>query len=292
MHAKRSFLKTSAFVLVTALLSSTAMAKSFLWKATSEKGSFYVQGSIHLLKAGDYPLAPAIEEAYARSTALVLEVDMKEMLAPETQQLIMEKAMLGGGQTLEKTLSPEVYGMLSEKLGEAGLPVAALQTFKPWFTALTLILTKMQSMGFDPSHGIDQYFHEKATTDSKEVIGLESAKFQINLFDSLAEGDQDAYMNRMLKELDLFETQLAGILGAWKAGDCETLGALMHESFKEYPGLYESFVLNRNKDWIKKLDKMASKDKTPMVVVGAAHLPGKGGLLELLKDKGYTLDQL
>ncbi|MEA2069031.1 MAG: TraB/GumN family protein [Verrucomicrobiota bacterium] len=292
MHAKRSFLKTSAFVLATTLLASAVDAKSFLWKATSEKGTFYMQGSVHLLKAGDYPLAPAIEEAYAKSNVLVLEADMKEMLTPETQQLIMEKAMLGGGQTLENSLTPEVYGMLSEKLAEAGLPIAALQSFKPWFTAMTLVLTKMQAMGFDPSHGIDQYFNEKANTDGKQVIGLETAKFQINLFDALAEGDQNAYMNRMFRELELFEVQLADIIAAWKIGDGEKLGALMNESFKEYPELYESFVLKRNKDWAAKLDKMASKDKTPMVVVGAAHLPGKGGLLELLKDKGYTLEQL
>jgi uncharacterized protein len=292
MHAKRSFLKTTAFILATVLPASVADAKSSLWKATSERGTIYVQGSVHLLKAGDYPLAPEIEEAYAQSDALVLEADMKEMLDPKTQQMIMEKAMLSGGKTLESSLDPEVYAELSKQLDAAGLPAVAMQQFKPWFAAMSLVLMRMQAMGFDPALGLDQYFHGKAGADGKKVIGLETARFQIDLFDSLAEGNQNAYMKRTFKELELLESQLAKIMAAWKTGDSETLGKLMNESFEEYPELYDRFVADRNKAWAAKLDALASKETTHMVVVGAAHLPGKGGLLKRLEKNGFTLEQL
>ncbi|MEE9367767.1 MAG: TraB/GumN family protein [Pontiella sp.] len=291
MLTKCSLLKTTAIACSIALITLSAQAKSCLWKATSDKGTLYVQGSVHLLKATDYPLAPAIEEAYAKSDVLVLEADMKAMLSTETQQLIMAKAMLPGGQTLEGSLSPEVYKLLSEKLTEADLPIMVVQQFKPWFTAMTLMLTKMQAMGFDPNLGLDQYFYNKATTDKKTVIGLETVKFQIDLFDSLAEGNQDAYMKRALKELNLFETMLNELMQSWKQGDIDGLGKIMLESFNEYPGLYDRFVVDRNKTWIKKIDDLASKHKTHMVVVGAAHLPREEGLLKLLEKKGFTLEQ-
>lgn len=292
MQTKRYFLKALIIGLASLTATSACFAESSLWKAASGKGTLYIQGSVHLLKADDYPLAPAIEQAYSNSQAVVFEADMKEMLAPETQQMIMQKAMLKGDMTLEKSLSPEVYAELSKLLNEAGLPPLALQKFKPWFVALTVVMTKMQAMGFNPQLGLDQYFYGKAVADGKDVIGLETAEFQINLFDSLAEGNQDAYMKRMFKELDLFESQLNQIMTAWKTGDIEALGKLMLESFDEYPGLYERFVVERNKSWAKKIETLVSKDTNHMIVVGAAHLPGKKGLLKLLEKQGYTLEQL
>ncbi len=292
MQTKRVFIKTLLISLAAALSAGTAQAENTLWKASSAKGAFYIQGSVHLLKADDYPLAPAIEEAYSKSEVLVLEADMKEMLAPETQQLILAKAMLPGDETLETSLSPEVYKMLSEKMKAAGLPAAAFNKFKPWYVSMTLVLTKMQQMGFNPAYGIDQYFYAKATAENKEVIGLETVEYQINLFESLAQGNQDKYIKHTLKELDLLEEMLSELIAAWKTGDIEKLGQLMKESFKEYPDIYESFVNDRNKAWAEKLDAMASKEKTGMVVVGSGHLPGEKGLLKLLEKRGFKLEQL
>lgn len=292
MLTKRALIQKFILTVSAILLTTSVQAKSCLWKATSDQGTLYVQGSVHLLKANDYPLAKAIEEAYAKSDVLVLEADMKTILDPKSQQLIMAKAMLKGDQTLESCLSPEVYALLSKKLTEAGLPPADLQHFKPWFTAMTLVLTKMQAMGFDSNLGLDQYYYNKATTDQKPIIGLETILFQIELLNSLAEGNQDAHMKRSLKELDMLETMFNELMLAWKEGDIETLGKLMLESFEEFPKLYDRFVVSRNKRWIKKIDEYVSKDKTHMIVVGAMHLPGKEGLLELLKKTGYTLEQL
>ena len=274
------------------LLAISAPAKSCLWEASSEKGTLYIQGSVHLLKASDYPLAPAIEAAYTKSDVLVLEADMAAMLTPETQKMIMGKALFKDEQTLETALSPEVYTLLSEKLTEVGLPIAVLQKFKPWFASMTLVLTKVQAMGFDTNLGLDHYFYNKAIADEKPVIGLETVKFQIDLFDSLAAENQDAYTKHALKELDQFETVLNELMTTWKEGNIDELGKLMLENFNEYPDLYDRFVVDRNKTWIKKIDERVTPKKTHMIVVGAAHLPGEEGLLKLLEQKGYTLEQL
>ena len=284
-----SFLTTLAGLF---LLSISVRAESCLWKATSDHGTLYLQGSVHLLTADDYPLDPAIENAYSKSDVLVFETDMNAMLAPETQQLIMAKAILPDHRTLEGELDPEVYAMLLSKLAEAGLPALAVQKFKPWFATMTLVVLRMQAMGFDPNLGLDQYFHRKAMADKKTEVGLESIEFQINLFDALSEGNQNGYTKHALKELEQMETMLTDMMAAWKKGDLERLDEMMRASFEEYPDMYEKFVTQRNKTWAEKLAELAAKDQTCMVVVGAAHLGGKEGLLELLKAKGYTVEQL
>lgn len=267
-------------------------AGSCLWKATSTNGTVYLQGSVHLLTDGDYPLDPAIEAAYAKSDTLVFETDLKAMLAPETQQLILARALLPDRRTLEGELDPDVYAILSGKLAEAGLPADAIQKFKPWFATMTLMMLRMQAMGFDPDLGLDQYFHRKAMADRKTEVGLEGIEFQINLFDALSEGNQNGYTMYALAELEQLETMLDDIMKAWKQGNIDQLGALTIESFKEYPGMYEKFVTDRNKIWVEKIDRLVSMNKNCMVVVGVAHLAGREGLFELLKAKGYVVEQL
>jgi uncharacterized protein YbaP (TraB family) len=268
------------------------MAKSCLWKVTSETGTLYLQGSVHVLKADSYPLAPAIEEAYAASETLVLEVDMKEMASPEVQQRIMAKAMLPGTATLQETLDADTYQKLSDACTRAGLPVSTLAKFKPWFATMTLTLIQLQKMGFDSQDGLDTYFFGRAEADGKNVSGLESIDFQIGLFDSLAEENPTDFVTRALTDLALIEKDVPFLEKAWETGDIDALGALMSKGFEGYPNLYKTFVLDRNARWLKAMTGFLETQDIHMVVVGAGHLSGEGGLIELLKNKGYSLEQL
>jgi len=279
--------------LITVLLIPlSTLSANCLWKAESDRGTLYLQGSVHLLKASDYPLDPAIEEAYAKSDTLIFETDLTLMLTPESQQLLLQKALLSSGKSLQDELEPETYALLAEKLSDSGLPPVAMQRFKPWFATMTLMVMRMQAMGLDPNLGLDQYFHRKALADQKTEVGLESVEFQINLFDALSDDNQDGYTKHALKEIEQMEILLDDMLQTWKAGDLEQLNAMMMDSFKDYPDMYRQFVTDRNKAWAEKLEGLADKDKTCMVVVGTAHLAGKEGLLELLKAKGYSVEQL
>jgi len=284
--------RLTSWLIAALLVPLSGLATNCLWKAESDHGTFYLQGSVHLLKASDYPLDPAIEEAYAKSDTLVFETDIDQMLTTDTQKLLLQKALLPNGRTLQSELSPEIYSLLAEKLADCGLPSAAIQQFKPWFATMTLMVMRMQAMGMDPTRGLDQYFHQKALADQKAEVGLESVEFQIDLFDALSEGNQNGYTQHALKEVEQMETMLDDMLKAWKDGNLEKLNTIMMDSFKDYPDMYKTFVTDRNKAWAEKLDGMARRDKTCMVVVGTAHLAGEEGLLELLKAKGYTVKQL
>lgn len=292
MHTRRSLIKSCTLTLLITTLASGTLAKSCLWKVTSESGTLYLQGSIHLLKADNYPLAPAIEDAYAASTALVLEVDMKEMAAPEAQQNIGTKALLPAGESLSQILDEDSYQALTAACEKAGLPIAALERFKPWFAAMTVSLTQLQRMGFNGQYGLDTYFAGKAEADGKKVIGLESVEFQINLLASLAAENPNDYTQRALAALKDIQADTDALVNAWETGDIDALGALISKSFEGYPHLYKTFVQDRNERWLKTLQHLLETSEIHMVVIGAGHLSDEKGLIELLKEKGYTLEQL
>jgi uncharacterized protein YbaP (TraB family) len=291
MKTRRILPAPSVLVLLLSLAALTASATNCLWKATSKKGTFYIQGSSHVLKAGNYPLAAAIEAAYSNATVLVLEVDMADMMSAKTQQLILGKAMLAPPATLESVLAPPTYQDFAGACKEADLPMEAVQRFKPWFATTTLALIKMQQMGLSAEHGLDKHFYDKAVADGKRIVGLETLGFQISLFDTLSESNPNDFVNRALIDLELMEGELEKLLTAWKTGDIGTLGEMLAKSFEDYPEMHNRFITARNKNWAEALAKMAKKDETYMVVVGAGHLPGKTGLLELLGEKGFSLEQ-
>lgn len=292
METRRSLLKTGSLALVAIMLATGTMAKNSLWKVTSETGTLYLQGSIHVLKAEHYPLAPAIEAAYAQSDVLVLEVDMAEFSLPSTQQRIMKKAMFPGTKTLKTELDEATYQKLMAACTQADLPPASLEKFKPWFASVSLTQVQLQKMGFDPQRGLDLYFYTQAKADEKKVIGLESIAFQIDLFDRLSKENPNDFIARMLANLDVLEAEMDAIGQAWETGNIDALGKLMVQSFEDYPTFHKIFLTDRNNRWVKTLDGLLKQPKIHMVVVGAGHLPGKGGLLERLEKKGYTIEQL
>jgi uncharacterized protein YbaP (TraB family) len=292
MMNKRIALKPLILAITIIIFAPITQGKSTLWKITSGENVLYVQGSSHVLKADNYPLAPAIETAYSNSTALVLEVDMAQMTSPQTQQLILKKGMLTPPDSLKSTLSPATYQTLENACTTAGLPMVVIQQFKPWFATMTLTLVEMQKLGLNTKYGLDTYFYEKAVQDKKPVQGLETIDFQIGLFDSLARQNPDDFINRALKDLALLGSEIEELLTAWETGDLKTLDALMKESFADYPDLYEKFVTDRNRNWAKQLSKMIKDDQVYMVVVGAGHLPGDEGVINLLNQKGFSVEQL
>lgn len=271
---------------------SQAPIKSCLWKVVSKDSTVYLLGSVHLLKSNAYPLSQAIEQAFRDSTKLVLEVDMDSLNSIDSQQMILAKALLPEGKTLNQILAPATYQAVREKVEDLGLDIEALKRMKPWFLSLSLVAMKMQQLGYDAQHGVDRHFFDRARKAKKEVLGLETADFQINLLDSLPTKIQEESLLQTLEELDQFETEFEQVVQAWAAGHEKQLDRLLLESFKEYPDVYAKLISERNRNWLPKIEGYVVSGNKTLVVVGAAHLVGRDGVVELLKQKGYSVEQL
>jgi transposase len=168
-----------------------AGARSFMWKATGQQGAVYLVGSVHMLTKDFYPLAPALDAGFKDSDLLVEEVDLSEMLAPDTQFSLLARGMLPAGQTLDEVVSPATMALVNARVGNLGMPASALQQFKPWFLAMTLMAVEWEKAGFDAALGLDKHFYDRAQTQRKAVQGLETTEYQISRFDGLAMNQQE-----------------------------------------------------------------------------------------------------
>lgn len=269
-----------------------AATPSFIWKATGPKGgTVYLAGSVHLLSSEYYPLAPAFDEAFAASDLLVEEVDMAEMLAPSAQAMLLRRGMMPAGQTLESALSADTMAVVRNKVTELGLPLQPLQLFKPWSLALTLQGLEWQKAGFDAELGLDRHFYDRAKKDDKAVQGLETLEYQISAFDNLPMPLQDRMLAETLKEMATTKDAVAELARAWKAGDAAAIEKVVLKDLASEPEMYQRLLVARNNNWLPKIEALFTRPKPAMVIVGAAHLVGRDGLLQALRAKGYTVTQ-
>jgi uncharacterized protein len=269
-----------------------AQDKSFLWQVRSDKSNIYILGSIHFLKNENYPLKKTIEKAFDSTEKLVLEIDLKSADPGAVQRVTLEKGINRDGKTLQQNVSPETYSLAEKRAQELGIDIRALSPLKPWIVALTMTAVQLQKLGFDPKHGVDRYLAERAIKSGKTIAGLETVAFQIGLIDDLSERDQEAMLRQSLKEMDRLDSGLDQIVRAWSTGDVDSLEALLLNGMREYPAVYQKVIVDRNRRWLPEIEKMIERGESTLIVVGAGHLVGKDGVVELLKARGYTVEQM
>lgn len=284
------------FALVVAILALAPVAaqspRSFLWKATGKQsGVVYLAGSVHLLTKDYYPLAPALEAAFKDSDLLVEEIDLEEMLSPAAQFGLLTRGMLPATQSLDKVVSPATYQAVVKRTADLGLPIEPLKRFKPWMLALTLASFEWQKAGFDADFGLDKHFFDRAKAEGKMVQGLETLAYQVARFDELPMEQQDRLLADSLKSLDTEKTNVTSLADAWKTGDVDTVQRLVLDDLKNDPDMYKRLLVERNRNWLPRIEALFSRPGHAMVVVGAAHLVGPDGLLTLLKARGYSVEQ-
>jgi uncharacterized protein YbaP (TraB family) len=271
---------------------SQAKADTSVWSVRSGDNVIYLGGTVHLLRPADYPLPGEFEEAYKASSELYFETDIASMNDLSVQAQMLQQLTYGDDESLSSILSDEAYAALSAYTATAGLPIAMLNKFKPGLLISTLQILVFQSMGFTPQ-GVDAFFHTQAVGDGKAEGQLETVQEQIGSIAAMGEGNESEFILLSLKDLAETGDVMEDMIGAWRSGDAEGLSELFVEEMKvEAPALYDTLLLQRNLKWVPQIDSMLQDADTEFVLVGAAHLVGENGLLDLLSQKGYEINQL
>jgi uncharacterized protein YbaP (TraB family) len=268
-----------------------AQEKTFLWEVSKDNHSIYLLGSIHYLRKENFPLHKSIIDAFDASKRIVLEIDLNRISPGVAQKVTLDKAVYRDGQTLQQNVSQETYQLAEQRASKLGIDMKVMAPMKPWFVALTLAAIKFQQIGLDPNLGVDHYLAERAKRSGKSTGGLETLEFQIGLLDQLSKRDQESLLRETVVELDLLDTNINQIVQAWLKGDSDSLEALLLAGMKEYPEVHEKIIVDRNRRWVPQIEKIFAQGDGAMVVVGAAHLIGKDGVIEMLKARGYRLEQ-
>jgi len=274
--------------------SASAESKSFLWKVRSKTNTVYLLGSIHLLKKEMYPLDRKIEEAFQQSDVLAVEANLNGPIQLDLQKMLEKAIYSDNGDTLEGHVSAETYEVVKKKAGELGIPFELLTKQKPWFLGLMFTSVGFLKLGFDPAYGIDQYFLSKAT-GKKTVLELESLDYQLNLLSNFSDRDQEKFLLMALKDLDTLGQDVDKFLRAWATGDTKGLERMATQSMTEdsrLSSVHEVLIYDRNKKMVSRIEEYLKTKEAYFVVVGAAHLIGEKGIVELLKSKGYSVEQM
>jgi uncharacterized protein YbaP (TraB family) len=263
-----------------------------LWKIEGKNTVVYLLGSIHLLKPDSFPLPAALENAYSNAQIAVFETDVDKLQDPALQMKMITKSQLPAGETLKQHLSPETYAAFTNQAKDSGLPLEVFETLKPSMAAMTLSLVEVAKLGADPQNGLDKYFSDKAHKDGKQVIGLETPEFQLDLLTSFTPEEDELMMQTTLKENAKIPREFGEIVTAWQTGDSPVIEKLLNETLETTPALYKRLVADRSKSWVPKIQELLGGDKNAIVIVGVAHLVGPQGVVELLRRKGLKVTQL
>ncbi|PRH81790.1 TraB/GumN family protein [Arenimonas caeni] len=293
-------IKTLAGGLLLALLAAgCARAEApqpLLWKVSDADNSLYLLGSFHLLRPADYPLDPRTDLAFEDAERVVFELSPEDMAGTAVGQLMLQAATRADGRRLQDTLPPATWASLEAWGGRRGIDVARLQDFEAWYVSLLVSLTEMRQQGLDPTLGLDRHFGRRATEAGKPAEGLETGAQQIELFDGMDEAQQVQALEEALQSPEELERNVRELHALWRAGDGAGLYAGTAARMREqYPALYERVNVQRNRAWLHRLKGLLDEgghDEDALVVVGALHLLGDEGVVELLRAEGYTVERL
>jgi len=274
------------------VFTSQALAQSSVWLATKADNKVYLGGTIHMLRPNDYPLPSAYETAYRAADNLYFEIDIDLMNDPAGQLSMLQRLMYTDGRTLQSVLTAEAYQTLTDYVAKFSMPMMMLQNMKPGMLISTLELLEFQIRGFTPE-GVDVHFHQRAKADGKSIYAFETVDEQIGFIETMGEGEESEYVLLSLRDLEKIDSDIESMISIWRNGASDDLVELFVEDMEQNtPGVYQSLLLDRNHKWMPILEAMFDDADTELVLVGVAHLVGDDGLVELLRARGYQVEQL
>ena len=262
-----------------------------LWIAKGAHNTVYLLGSVHVLKPGDRDLPTEALRAYSQAAALVMEIDLNSLGADPSLGIDPSLESLPEGETLAGVLGASVYERFATHARTLGLTPGIFSTFQPWFAAMAMQQAELSHQGFDASSGVDEQFAERAASDHKPIIALETVQQQLGFFAHLSIDQQRRFLLYMLDDADDAFDSADAVVAAWRSGDVVRLEGLLRESLNKYPELFRMLTIDRNRRWLPTVTGLLADRQDYLVIVGALHLVGEDGLVNLLRQAGYRVEQ-
>ncbi len=281
-------------ILLLLLLVSSAAFGGILpiWEIEGTSNRVLLMGSVHYLRAADYPLPEGMMAAYDLADTLVMEIDMDSLDPMTAQTTMMTMGTSKNGRTLREALGDANYQKATRRADALGVPLMMFDQFEPWFAALAITQLRMMQLGFDPSWGIEMRLTEKAAIDNKDIRGLETIEEQLGFMDRLDDKTQQEFLLQSLEDATTVEEELESIVDAWRSGDTAGMEELMLEGFRTAPGLEDALLVQRNRNWVRPILNLQNQSDNYLVIVGAMHLIGNKSVIAMLENQGIRVRQL
>lgn len=292
MLAIEKLLSKFSVVCLLLSISSVTYGKSSVWKIIDGNNFLFLGGTVHLLTQQDYPLPVEFELAYQQAELLVFEVEPDIINSADTQKKFAQYAYYKDGTTLSGILDAPTYGLLNSFFESRGLSIASFESMKPGMLSAVLTVIELQRLGL-AGQGVDEFFSDRTRLDNKPQLALETIDDQFSALAALGIGRENFTIRHALSEVERMPDLMQNIKKAWRAGDNEALIKVsLTPWIKDFPALYDSLLVQRNLRWLPQLETLLRTPATEYVLVGALHLVGKDGLLNLFRQKGYKVEQV
>jgi len=262
-----------------------------VWKVTKENGVLYIGGTIHLLRARDYPLPPDYDRAFGLAGALVFETDMDALEDPASRELIKRNSGLPPGQTLKTVLAPEVFELFAGTCRKYGVQAGMFARLKPGIAVNALALVAIMQTGFREK-GIDDYYNRLAKKEGRKVYYLETTEFQIDTLANIGAGYENEYVRYSLRDFKNLGKAMREEVDAWRNCDIAYQTEGLAEINRVFPKVYNAVIKERNEAWLPLLSAFLETPEVEFVLAGAAHLHGPDGVLTLLEKSGCAVQPL
>ena len=265
-------------------LADTGRSHGLLWELSKTgQQPAYLFGTIHSEDPAVVELPAPVKQAFDASNSVVLEMlmDTDTMRYSSTAMLMLD------GRSLSDVIGMPLYEKVSAAIASRGIPERVLNRMKPWAAAVTLSTPALET-----GQILDLVLYQDALQQDKAVYGLETVREQLDLFDSMSESDQVILLQDAVDNFPELDALHAELLAVYKQRDLEGLLALNETSMQaEDQRLARDFqrrvIDDRNHRMAERMQPYLQQGKA-FIAVGALHLPGEQGLLNLLEQQGYT----
>jgi uncharacterized protein YbaP (TraB family) len=286
-------LALAACALTAALPALAQTPRHFLWEVASMTNRVYLYGTVHAGKADWFPLPPAVEAAFMDAKVLAVEADV---LNVEAMAKTAPATTYTAPDNLSKHVSERDWERFRKQLPKYKLSEAQVSQLKPFMAVSILVFSEWARLGYLPQMGIDAYLIKKAREEKKTVVEVEGIDMQVKLMDSLTDSENRMIFDGTLTALEsgLTGEQITGMVNAWQSGDPELMLEIARKYNDQVPGareFEEKFIWARHEDMAKKIEGYLASKERHFVAVGALHLAGPRGLVEMLRKRGYIVRQ-
>lgn len=282
--------KLFLFLFLFGFVAAQAQYNSLLWKISGNglKQPSYLYGTMHTSDSRVFAFTDSAMPYFATTKAYAMELDPKESF----NMSLLSKLMMGKEYSLKKMMPQREYNVLDSVVKkEIGYSVSLFDNVAPVFT---MTIFEASGMGLSGSEAegkkevLDLYFYKQAKKKKKKIIGIETVDEQLGALNSMNYQEQ---ADLLVKEIHSFEenkTEGMDILKFYLSQNLDSLAA--NDADAQMPEkFYKALITDRN---IRMANRIADfiKEQSTFIAVGALHLPKEGGVIELLRKKGFTVE--
>ena len=297
MRARRFILKVSSMALILFFIISYSEpieadgldAHPAIWKLDNGNAQVYLIGSIHLLPPELKWYGGKIKKMLDIAEEVVFEVNMTSERQAQARAITIQNGMLRNGDKLSNYITENEYVFLQKVIPKLGISLKVITNFQPWFASIALSVGAIINEGWDPEAGVDRYIQKIATQRRLKISDLETIEVQMEALYNHPLDVQANMLKDTINELKDIRKLTLEMIDVWASGNESRLVDTFLEPMQEQAELYAKIITNRNKSWIPLLEDFAKKNQVTIIVVGTAHLIGDGGVVELLRQKGYDI---